>query len=164
MHKFERFIIYPLLFVALFYAMTGGAGTDTLANPLDSEIEDVIRARNVVIYNEDNEEIGILGVAGGSGGLKLYNSRGNEIIGLGSSQPGGHGVISVLNKDGVLLNSIASTGGGKYGGFSILNDRGDELIYLGPSGPDDRGTGEGHGLINIYDKYGEDYRSYTGYR
>ena len=177
MQKFERFIIYPLLIVALFYAVTGGAGTDILANPF--EIEDTIRTREVEIYNDADKVVGILGSDGPAGVLALYNNRGNEIIGLGATSSEGNGGIFVSNGEGDTLNHITTSINGQVGviatkdnkgndliylggatsgngSFSMYNNQGDDLIYLGTDN-------DGHGLINVYDKYGDDWTSY-GFR
>lgn len=46
-------------------------------------------------------------------------------------------------------------------GIFKFNDKGNMTIGIGTTASDENGQEKGNGLINIYDKYVEDYRSYN---
>lgn len=73
--------------------------------------------------------------------LKIYDS-----VKLDESQSE---ISLALENPSIFLGSSNSTGE-----MSLYNEHRDPLIFIGESK-------KGHGLINIYDKYSEDFRSYT---
>ena len=194
MKKFERFIIYPLLIVALFYSLPGEQITTATENVIDRLV-----VRELSVVNDEGTEvvnIGSSSFTGKSGRISVYNGRLGEKI-YSTITSGNFEVVNTVNTDrratlsfgGLSLrsedywsyitgNSITiqdyfelyelydddvpkrryldlSINDNGSGFLQISNNKGYPLLYLGPEG------GNGHGLINIYDKYGEDWRSYN---
>jgi len=155
MHKYERFIIYPLLIVALFYGFAGEQMGTTA-----QEVMDKLVVREISVVNSRNNEVINIGNRGmfGGGSFEIYNATNNAIVTL-SSTIEGSGAIEVYGKEGNMLiaQSVNEEGGGSIG---IFNRHNNIVIGLGQTVSDELGIGGGHGLINVYDKYGEDFRSY----
>ena len=77
MSKYERLIIYPVLLLALFTAVTGVA-------PIRSspEIIERIVAREVVIMSDYGNEVLRLGSTNLGGAFDLYNNFGNAVVSM----------------------------------------------------------------------------------
>ena len=65
MKKFERFIIYPMLFIALFFSFAGDGVQQTTAQ----KVEDHIIAKRITVVNDDYEGIINLGENVASAGI-----------------------------------------------------------------------------------------------
>ncbi len=77
MAKYERLIIYPLLFLALFLAVTGVAPIQS--NP---KVIEQIRAREVVIVSDYGNAVLRLGSTNLGGTFNLYNNFGNPVVSM----------------------------------------------------------------------------------
>ena len=180
MKKFERFIIYPLLIVALFYSFAGEQVTTTAQDVIDKLI---VREISVI----DDEGIETINITSDViGGKIVVNSTFSEDIRL-NIESTGLMLLSELSQtslgfDGMYISNENINTGFRNGSISVWettpfgeesnlyahiglddnenagivlnNNNGDQLIGIGADT-------NGHGLINIYDKYGEDWRSYS---
>lgn len=163
MKKFERFIIYPLLLVTLFYIISG-----LQIIPSAEPILDKLVVREISVVNRSGQEvikigqvknkskgtkIGFTGFGGGN--IEIYNRDGVMVISMRSSDIAGGSFIETYTEDGIMVTSM---GGliGIGGGIETYNKEGDSSVLIG------RGK-TGHGLINVFDKYGDKWTSY-GYK
>ncbi len=80
---FERLIIYPLLFLALFFAVTGVAPTQS-----NTEVVERIRAQEVVIVSEYGNEVLRLGSTKLGGEFNVYNNFGNPVVSMSILETG----------------------------------------------------------------------------
>ena len=115
MSKYERLIIYPLLFIALFYALTGISVVNATQQILDK-----IVAREVVVVNDEGNTVASLKYDQQKQdvSLELFNDEGNRVVSLLSYDDGG--AIGVFNQDGHLTAAIQNEA-----------DAGSVLIYNG---------------------------------
>ncbi len=101
MSKYERLIIYPLLFIALFCALTG-------VNVVSAtqQIFDRIVAREIVVVNNDGNTVASLKYdqVKEDVSLELFNDAGQRIISLLSYDDGG--AIGVFNQEGHLTAAM----------------------------------------------------------
>ncbi|MBA7692345.1 hypothetical protein ES703_100912 [subsurface metagenome] len=107
MKKFERFIIYPLLIVALFYIISGQQIIISAENILDKLV-----VREIFVVNDRGQEVvNISANNGGGGSIWTLNKDGVVGTSMGSVSDGG--IITTYNKDGVIGAFITSddTGG-----------------------------------------------------
>ena len=85
MSKYERLIIYPLLFLALFSALTG-------VNIVSAtqQVWDRIVAREVVIVNDEGQEVAVLKYdqEKENPSLELFNNAGHRVIALAYADGG----------------------------------------------------------------------------
>ena len=168
MKKFERFIIYPLLLVALFYIISGQQIMLSAETILDKLV-----VRDISVVNGSGQEIvGIGQSPDGGGSIWTYNKEGVIETGMASTDEGGS--IWIYNKKGVVEAGITSTAAGSsiwtcnkdgvigatmmningVGGIvEILNKKGEKSVEIGH-----RVTGEG--LISVYNEYGDKCTSY----
>jgi hypothetical protein len=163
MKKFERFIIYPMLFIALFFSFAGDGVQQTTAQ----QVYDEIIAKKITIVNDNGDETTRLTANKFGGQIILENpldSR-NQVrinhngIGMSNSMSTlilNSGRLAVINKEKEKNEQIILLMGRKEGESfaSFRNENGDELVEIGTNN-------NGNGLINIYDKYGENRRSYS---
>lgn len=191
MRKFERFIIYPMLFIAIFFSFTNDGVQQTTAQ----QVYDEIIAKKITVVNEIGEELITLHKGKSMGGrIDMYTSS-SALLGNKKKSDPDDGLdekhISIVtNFNGGMIKTFSGEnitsllGGGEKARLSIysdkkikgkqniktyinsngvfkFNDKGNITIGIGTTASDENGQGKGHGLINIYDKYGEDYRSYT---
>lgn len=68
--------------------------------------------------------------------------------------------INTYNKDGNPAINIGTTEG-DGGIIDIYNKHENKIISLTQTAPDDEEEGGNHGLITIFDKYGEDFKNYS---
>ena len=196
MKKFERFIVYPLLIIALASSFLGG-GVKTNA----FEFFDTILARRIIILDDTSEEMITMGWEENetfktkNGYINIYSPLGstalkgayinlnskNEdaFIRISGTIPSirikmneselmqlGSAMIKNAKEEkfdfpyGLIYsqNNIPSVQIGRDSGGNGLirthNKHGDDLVVIGSH------VTKGHGLINIYDRYGEEGRSY----
>lgn len=160
MSKYERFIIYPLLLIALVYGFIGSpiiqASQKKFDFSLPTEVFDRIEAKEIVITNSDGVEVVVIGSTYDEGGLvETYSPEG--VIGAEMITITGGGGISTYNKDGVRVTDMASTIGdqGGNGVVRIYNKNGRRIVFI-------ERTTEGHGGLWVYDRYGE-YPAFYGH-
>lgn len=77
MQKFERFIIYPMLFVALFFSFSDNGVQHTIAQ----EVHDEIVAKNVkIVDGEGNVKIDLRkSIVHESGDITIYDNNGGSM-------------------------------------------------------------------------------------
>ncbi|MFY9523933.1 MAG: hypothetical protein WAS00_02995 [Limnochordia bacterium] len=101
MSKYERLIIYPLLFLALFSALTG-------VNIVSAtqQVWDRIVAREVVIVNDEGQEVAVLKYdqEKENPSLELFNNAGHRVVSLLAYADGG--AVGIFNQDGHLTAAI----------------------------------------------------------
>ncbi len=101
MSKYERLIIYPLLFIALFVALTG-------VNVVGAtqQIFDKIVAREIVVVNHEGNTVASLKYdqVKEDVSLELFNDDGHRVVSLLSYNDGG--AIGVFNHEGHLTAAI----------------------------------------------------------
>ena len=115
MSKYERLIIYPLLFIALFYALTGVNVVNATQQILDK-----IVAREVVVVNDQGNTVASLKYDQQKQdvSLELFNDDGIRVVSLLSYDDGG--AIGVFNQEGHLTAAIQNEA-----------DAGTVLVYNG---------------------------------
>ncbi|MFW5891743.1 MAG: hypothetical protein ACOCUI_05950 [bacterium] len=158
MHKYERYLIYPLLIMSLFYSL---AGEQVVMKA--EEVMDKLTVREISVVDKNNKEIINIGEGffGGKIDFKSHNFNERTLI-----SPFGVSIddkktrtnlhsfgLTFLNKE--TENKIISLGvtDNLYGHLQTFNEHGDSLITLGKSTED-------HGLVSVYDRYGEHPRNY----
>ena len=164
MQKFERFIIYPLLIVALFYSFAGEQATTTA-----QEVVDKLVVREISVVNDEGDEAVNIGSLGGAGTVEVKNNIMEETYsyinynGFYSRGPKTRSSLesigfrirsSELDMDKENIVEIGRYSDDLSGFAEFYNSNGDSRVFIGANTED-------HGLINIYDKYGEDFRSYS---
>ncbi len=114
MSKYERLIIYPLLFIALFYALTG-----VNVVKATQEIWDRIVARELVIVNDEGSTVASLKYDDKKDNVffELYNKEGKRVVSFLSYEDGG--AIGIFNSDGHLTASLQNDE--KTGALYIFN-------------------------------------------
>jgi hypothetical protein len=157
MNKFERFIIYPMLFIALFFSFADDGVKQTTAQQVyDKIIADEIVANKIKLFDSNGETTMFL--TGEPGGVAIYSDEhmttflGNTDIGVG--------VLNLYGDEKINGVSIAAPKESS-GIIKIKNNYNNLVLELGSAASNKKGQGEGDGLINIYDKYGEDKKSYS---
>jgi hypothetical protein len=146
MHKYERYIIYPLLIIALFYGMSGSDVIETNAQKVYDEI--VAEQIKVIGTKEDGGTTII-----NHNGMAIYNKDNKLALSL---QPNGFIRTYDEGDETTYLGSMPSGGGT----IAIFNDHEKEVGRITITKADENGEGGGHGVLVIHDKYHEDYRSY----
>jgi hypothetical protein len=159
MKKFERFIIYPMLFIAIFFSFADDGVQQTTAQ----QVYDELIAKSLTIVNDSGEKVIKLKSNQFGGKISLeepnsYHQLGITPMAIGMSTPTNYlnlnsGRIVMTNKEkekNILLMGIES--GDSFASFR--NKNGESLVEIGSNN-------NGHGSINIYDKYGEDFKSYS---
>ena len=85
MHKYERYIIYPLLIIALFYGMSGSSIIETSAENIMNRIV----GKEVVIVNDKGQEVlNISSNDSGGATLSMSDDAGNQGITLATYKNG----------------------------------------------------------------------------
>ncbi|NPV81465.1 MAG: hypothetical protein HPY52_14575 [Firmicutes bacterium] len=110
MAKWERYIVYPLLFVALFF----GVARETRVLQAAESIVDEIRARRIVVVDEAGREQVVLRSAArdreweAGGQIEVFNKEGKRQLALGVTIGGGAiDVVDSENKGGVYLRATS---------------------------------------------------------
>jgi len=153
MQKFERFIIYPMLFIGIFFSFAEDGVHQTTAQ----QVHDEIIAKSIYLTNSNGETTIILD--GEDGIVSTYENRKNT-TNLGNSTTGS-GMINVYGKADLKDHYGVSIGTSDSGsGFIQLKNKHDVIVLQLGTSKDSKNISSGHGMINIYDKYGEDGRSY----
>lgn len=136
MSKHERFIIYPLLIMALVY---GFIGSPAIQARQETEVFERIEAKEIVIKNGGDVEMVIIkGDMSIGGTVATYTPDGI----IGTSMYASPGIFK-LNKDGEI--ELAHLGRG--GRIKTYNEKGDEVVVIGSN------SFEG-GEVEIYNKDG----------
>lgn len=101
MSKYERLVIYPLLFIALFLALT-----DVNVVNATQSILDRITARELVIVNNEGQTVASLKYdeVKENVSFELFNNEGTRVISLLSYDEGG--AIGVFNHKGHLTATL----------------------------------------------------------
>lgn len=147
MKKFERFFIYPLLFVALFYIIVGNQEPVTNAEQVFDEL---IAKKVTIVNNKGAKIIDLSSTKDNCGMILTYDDKENCETILSSSPYGGYLGICSMDETAAMI-SVSDEGTGvirtnnKYGQTSVL-------IYQ---------TEQKNGGVFVFDKYGEEYVTYT---
>lgn len=101
MSKYERLVIYPLLFIALFCALTGVNVVNATQQILDK-----IVAREVVVVNNAGNTVASLKYdeSKDNVSLELFNNEGVRVVSLLAYDDGG--AIGVFNQEGHLTAAV----------------------------------------------------------
>ena len=101
MSKYERLIIYPLLFITLFYAVTGVSVVKATQQMFDR-----IVAREIVVVNNEGQEVAVLKYdeQKDNTSFELFNNEGHRVVSLLSYEDGG--AVGIFNKEGHLTAAI----------------------------------------------------------
>lgn len=107
MKKFERFIIYPLLIVALFYIISGQQIIISAENILDKLV-----VREIFVVNDSGQEVVNIS-ANNDGGGSIWTLNKDGVVGTSMGSVSDGGIITTYNRDGVIGAFITSddTGG-----------------------------------------------------
>lgn len=136
MHKYERFIIYPLLILALFYGM---AGDQVMTSA--TQVYNEIVAKDISILNNKGElAMRMTSDVNGSGQIRLYDNEGRQLIYLGGND------VKKNEDPGGLI--------------TVSNKYHNKVISLSETLPDENEKGPYHGIIYVFDRYGESHNSY----
>lgn len=146
MSKYERFIIYPLLVVALVYAFIG---TPVIKARQETEVFDRIEAKEIVIKNDHDIEVVAISFYDEGGGI--WTSSKDGILGTGMITDLGGGSITTYNKNNVWGTTIFS--GDEGGGIVVYNKNSQPVVAISP-------IPEGHGGISIIDRSGQYFTLY----
>lgn len=122
--KYERLIIYPLLFIALFCALTG-------VNVVNAtqQVFDKIIAREITLVNEDGESLASLKYDERKENVsfEMYSKDGLRALSLLAYDQGG--AIGVFNNEGHLTAAIQQEG--QAGAMYLYNGTTKETKLLG---------------------------------
>lgn len=146
MYKYERFIIYPLLLLALVH---GFIDNPVLLARQEIEVFDRIEAKKIVIKNDDGIEVAIISSYDEGGAIWIANNNG--ILGTGIIADLQGGAITTYNKNDVWGTTMFS--GNEGGAILVYNKNGQPVVTISP-------IKEGHGGISITDKDGQQYAFY----
>lgn len=170
MFKFERFIIYPVLFIALFFSIADDGVQQTTAQ----EVIDQLIVKDIRVVNDKGEaQIHIDGASPtpsisiksstfhpdsynyiNNYGMSIYSKYHINVLNSSEMKISNNSEeYSILN-DGIITLGVDYTGGNGGGALKLLNEKEDKRITLSTDS-------FGHGLITVYDKYGEDFRIYS---
>lgn len=152
MKKYERYVIYPVLLICLFYTLTGFYNVTTAQN-----IPEKLIVKGISITNENGQEIVYIGKSkntGGMGGMiEIYNVDGLKAMTAGSIPTSAGGFLVTYSQTETMGTYMGTINSGK---ISTYNSKGNYSVRIGQ-------TDIGNGLINIYDKDGDKWTSY-GFR
>ena len=92
MSKYERLIIYPLLFLALFSALTGV----NIVNATQQVLERIV-AREIVVVNDEGQEVAVLKYdeQKQNASFEMFNNDGRRVVSLLSYADGGRWASSI---------------------------------------------------------------------
>ncbi|NLJ79763.1 MAG: hypothetical protein GX335_01910 [Firmicutes bacterium] len=160
MSKYERWIVYPLLLIALFYSLTGGNVVKAT-----QELLEKIVTKELVVVNDEGKEMASLKYDSARDDIRfeLYNKEGKRVVSLLSYGEGG--AIGIFNNQGHLTaalqndeetgalyifngtkkeTKLASVRAGLYGGVvEVNNNRGLPTSLIG-------NNDQGHGYLSLY--------------
>jgi|AntDeeMinimDraft_5_1070356.scaffolds.fasta_scaffold19659_1 hypothetical protein len=131
MKKFERFVIYPMLFIALFFSFAGGDLQQTTAQ---QGAEEHIIAKRITVINDDYESIIQLGNNSSDGGIiSVYDEDEKKVAIISSTINGIGGSINVFNKfeESVGTFGIAKNNSGALWVKNKSNDKIGVCTYEG---------------------------------
>lgn len=124
MSKYERLIIYPLLFIALFCALTGVNVVNATQQFLDK-----IVAKEIVVVNDEGNTVASLKYdeKKESVSLELYNNEGVRSVSILGYDDGG--AIGIFNHEGNL--TVAMQNDNQAGGLFLYNGTSKETKLVG---------------------------------
>jgi|SRR5690554_1403239 hypothetical protein len=124
MSKYERLIIYPLLFIALFCALTGV----NMVNATQQFIDKIV-AKEIVVINDAGDTVASLKYdqEKENVSLEMYNGDGVRTLSLLSYDDGG--AIGLFNREGYLTTAIQNDG--QAGTLHLYNGTSKETKLVG---------------------------------
>jgi len=139
MHKYERYLIYPLLIIALFYGMSGGNIIKTVA---DSRVYEEIVTKKIKVVDDNGNTKIFLGShpnQPNSNIVALYNNSDQPIALLEATEKDKgivhlrKGGVKVNNKKGKLVLFSGTMEGFQGGAILGATNKGDLIYSLGPT-------------------------------
>jgi len=125
MKKFERIFLYSMLAILFFYVFLVDGNVQS-----QGVIQEEIRARSIVIVNDEGREVVKLSTdANNNGGVVIYKD-GNIVAIVGASEKGG--VISVANKFSTPVIGILA---GENGGTLAVSNKDGNIVALTSATP-----------------------------
>lgn len=124
MSKYERLIIYPLLFLALFSALTGVNIVNATQQVLDK-----IVAKEIAVVNNEGTTVASLKYdeAKENVNFELYNEQGIRVVSLLAYSDGG--AVGIFNKAGHLTAAMQNDS--EAGSFFLYNGTNKETKLVG---------------------------------
>lgn len=124
MSKYERLIIYPLLFLALFCALTGVNVVNATQQILDK-----IVAKEIVVVNDEGNTVASLKYdeRKENVSLELFNGEGVRVVSLLAYEDGG--AIGIFNHEGHL--TVAMQNEAQAGSVFLYNGTNKETKLVG---------------------------------
>lgn len=124
MSKYERLIIYPLLFLALFCALTGVNVVNATQQFLDK-----IVTKEIVVVNDHGDTVASLKYDRNKENVSLefFNDQGIRAISLLAYEDGG--AIGIFNQDGYLTTAIQNDA--EAGSIFLYNGTSKETKLVG---------------------------------
>ncbi|HHY14960.1 MAG TPA: hypothetical protein GX521_02675 [Firmicutes bacterium] len=124
MSKYERLIIYPLLFIALFCALTGVNMVSATQQFLDK-----IVAKEIVVVNDEGDTVASLKYdqQKENVSLELFNADGARVVSLLAYEDGG--AMGIFNRQGHLTTAIQNDG--QAGTLLLYNGTSKETKLVG---------------------------------
>lgn len=124
MSKYERLVIYPLLFIALFCALTGVNVVSATQQVLDK-----IVAREIMVVNDEGNTVASLKYDQGRENVafEMFNNDGARVVSLLSYSEGG--AVGVFNQEGHLTVSVQNEA--KAGNVVLYNGTAQETKLIG---------------------------------
>ena len=124
MKVFERIFLYSILVVLMFYVFLVDGNVESKVF-----IQEEIKARRIVIVNDEGREVVLLSASGESdGAIIIYNKDGAPVVIMRTTEYG-NGDIVINNKDGA---SVAGMGADENdnGSIGIFNKSGEIIGSL----------------------------------
>ena len=101
MKAFERIFLYSILVVLMFYVFLVDGNVESKVF-----IQEEIKARRIVIVNDEGREVVLLSASGESdGAIIIYNKDGTPVAGMGADE-NDNGSLGVFNKSGEIIGSL----------------------------------------------------------
>lgn len=124
MSKYERLVIYPLLFLSLFYALTG-------VNVVNAtqQLWDKIVAKEIVIVNDQGDTVASLKYdeKRENVSLELFTNEGARAVSILAYEDGG--AMGIFNQEGNL--TVAMQNDNHAGGLFLYNGTNKETKLIG---------------------------------
>lgn len=143
MKKLERIFLYSMLAILFFYVFLVDGNVESQV-----AIQEEIRAKRIVIVNNEGQEVVSLFPTTSGGAMEIYNKDGETVVGMGVNEYG-NGVMGFFNKAGIRFVDIGALENG--GGIRIKNKAGTVVAIM-----EANESLNGAGVIGVFNKAGID--------